>query len=107
MSSCLVVVLVVVGQNAVFGQNWANAQLVRIAEPYIGGQSLPEFDDDDKTIFSGDLDPEEKVAVEKGEARGKRVAMAEDPERFGMARQKALGRENYSRNYDKIDWSVK
>jgi len=63
---------------------------------------MPEFDDDDKTIFSGDLDPEEKAAMQKGEARGKRVAMAEDPERFGMARQKALGKKKYDANYVRI-----
>lgn len=60
---------------------------------------MPEFDEDNKTIFSGDLDSEEKVAVQKGEARGKRVAMAEDPERYGMARQKALNKQKYDEGY--------
>lgn len=44
---------------------------------------MPEFDDDNKTIFTSDLDPEEKVAVASGEARGKRVAMAERSEHYG------------------------
>lgn len=67
---------------------------------------MPEFDDDDKTIFTSGLDPDEKAAVKSGEKRGEREAMKEDPERFGMARQRALGRKRYSKNYDKIDWSI-
>jgi len=62
---------------------------------------MPEFDDDNKTIFSGDLDSEERAAMQSGEDRGKRVAIAEDPERFGMARQRALGRKQYAENYVK------
>lgn len=68
---------------------------------------MKEFDDDNKTIFSGDLDPEERAAVRSGEERGKRVAMAEDPERFGLARQRALTKKKFDENYDKIDWSIK
>ena len=60
---------------------------------------MPEFDDDDKTIFSGDLDSEERAAVKSGEKRGEREAMKEDPERFGMARQGALGRKKYAEGY--------
>ena len=58
-----------------------------------------DFEDDNKTIFTSDLDPEEKAAVKSGEERGKRVAMAEDPERFGMARQKALNKTKYDVGY--------
>ena len=64
-------------------------------------------DDDNKTIFTSDLDPDEKAAVKSGEERGKRVAMAENPERFGMARQRALNKEKFDRNYARIDWSIK
>jgi len=60
------------------------------------------FEDDNKTIFSGDLDSEEREAVHKGEARGKREAMKADPERFGLARQRALGMKKYARNYVRI-----
>lgn len=60
---------------------------------------MPEFDDDNKTIFSGDLDPEEKAAVKSGEKRGEREAMREDPERFGMARQRALNKKKYDEGY--------
>lgn len=63
--------------------------------------------DAEKTIFSGDLDSGERAAVQSGEARGKRAAMAEDPERFGMARQRALNKGKFDVNYDKIDWSKK
>lgn len=60
------------------------------------------FEDDNKTIFSGDLDSEEREAVHRGEARGKREAMRSDPERFGMAKQKALGMRKYEREYVRI-----
>jgi len=60
-----------------------------------------DWEDDNKTIFSTDLDAEEKAAVKSGEKRGERVAMAEDPERFGLARQRALGRKKYEVNYVK------
>jgi len=62
-----------------------------------------DFDEsDDKTIFSTDLSPEEREAVRLGEERGKRVAMAEDTERFGMARQKAIGKKQYDVSYVRI-----
>lgn len=60
---------------------------------------MDELADDDKTIFSGDLDSEERAALKSGEKRGERVAMAEDPERFGLARQRALGMRKYGINY--------
>jgi hypothetical protein len=67
---------------------------------------MTELGDDNKTIFtSTELDSEEKAAVRSGEERGKRIAMAEDPERFGMARQRAINRDKYVENYSKIDWS--
>jgi hypothetical protein len=57
-------------------------------------------DEADRTIFdSSELSSEERAAVRKGEERGKKAAMAEDPERFGMARQKALGRKAYDEGY--------
>lgn len=63
---------------------------------------MDELGDDNKTIFSGDLDSEERAALKSGEKRGERIAMAEDPERFGMARQKALGRKKYEESYVRI-----
>lgn len=60
---------------------------------------MDELADDNKTIFSGDLDSEERAAVKSGEKRGERVAMTEDPERFGLARQRALGRTKYEVGY--------
>ena len=68
---------------------------------------MPELGDDNSTIFSGDLSSEERSAVKSGEERGKRVAMLEDPERFGMARQRALNKVTFDANYAKIDWSRK
>ena len=68
---------------------------------------MEDFTSDNKTIFSGDLDSAERNAVKSGEERGKRIAMIEEPERFGMARQKALNMDKYGENYDKIDWSKK
>jgi len=62
---------------------------------------MDELSEDNKTIFSGDLDSEERAAVKSGEKRGEKVAMQEDPERFGLARQRALGRTKYEVNYVK------
>lgn len=57
----------------------------------------------DKTIFdTTDLDSEERAAVRSGEERGKRVAMREDPERYGMARQKALNRKAYEETWERV-----
>ena len=60
-----------------------------------------EFDDDDKTIFTsiGSLDSDERDAVRSGQKRGERAAMAENPERFGMARQKAKNKGRYDAGY--------
>jgi hypothetical protein len=56
----------------------------------------------EKTVFTSDLDKDEHAAVKSGEERGKRVAMADNPERYGMARQKAKGLKAYEKNYVKI-----
>jgi len=56
---------------------------------------MPEFDDDNKTIFTSDLDSEEKVAVAKGEARGKREYMKDNP-KCGLA---GRGHRRFSNNY--------
>ena len=61
-----------------------------------------DWEDDNKTIFSGDLDSEERAAVKSGEKRGERVAMEEDPKRFGLARQRALSRKKHEKNYVRI-----
>ena len=60
---------------------------------------MSDWEDADKTIFSGDLDSEERSAVKSGEKRGEKIAMQEDPKRFGLARQGALGRKKYAVNY--------
>ena len=63
-------------------------------------------DEAETTIFSSrdTMDTAEREAVKSGEERGKRMVMAEDPERFGMARQRALGKQKYDENYEKIIW---
>lgn len=68
---------------------------------------MAELGDDNSTIFSGDLDPSERAAVKSGEKRGERVAMQENPERFGLAGERARNRKAYAKNYAKIDWSIK
>ena len=60
---------------------------------------MSDWEDAEKTIFSGDLDSEERAALKSGEKRGEKIAMKEDPKRFGLARQRALGRNNYAVNY--------
>lgn len=60
-----------------------------------------DFEEDNKTIFSGDLDHEEKAAVKSGEKRGEREAERENPERFGLAGQRAKGRRKYDEGYRK------
>ena len=65
---------------------------------------MAELGDDDKTIFSTDLDSEERAAVKSGEKRGEREAMAADPERFGMARARARNRAKYAVGFDRIKW---
>lgn len=57
---------------------------------------MPEFDDDDKTIFSGDLNPAERVAVQSGEDRGKREYMKDHP-KCGLVAVSDRYRENYER----------
>lgn len=71
--------------------------------------NTPELGDDTTTIFSSpqSMDSAEREAVKKGEDRGKRIAVAEDPERFGLARQRALTKKQFDENYAKIDWSIK
>ncbi len=61
---------------------------------------MSELTDDNKTIFSGDLDTAEKAAVQKGEARGKREYMKEHP-KCGLTAATPAYRENYAR----IDWA--
>jgi len=57
--------------------------------------------DDGKTIFSTDLNSEERAAVKSGEKRGEREAMKENPKRFARA-----GRDGRSiRQYE--EWYVK
>ncbi len=68
---------------------------------------MADFSGEEKTIFTSDLDKDEKAAVKSGEERGKQAAMAEDPERFGMARQRGLNKKKFDKNYAKIDWSKK
>ena len=63
---------------------------------------MPEFDDDNKTIFSSDLDSTEKAAVATGEARGKKEYMKDNP-KCGLVGVSDQFRENY----DNIDWSKK
>lgn len=60
---------------------------------------MDELGDDDKTIFSGDLDSEERAAVQSGEKRGECEAMKEDPKRFGLARQRGLNQRKYEKGY--------
>lgn len=60
---------------------------------------MSELADDNKTIFSGDLDSEERAAVKSGEKRGERIAVQENPKRYGFARQKALGMREYGKKY--------
>jgi len=57
--------------------------------------------DDTKTIFSSpqSLESNERDAVEKGEARGKREYMKDNP-KCGLKRNSRL----FQRNYDLIDW---
>ena len=57
---------------------------------------MPEFDDDNKTIFSTGLDSEERAAVKSGEKRGEHEAMKENPERFATARRNATDREAFN-----------
>ena len=61
---------------------------------------MEEFE---KTIFdTSDLSHEERAAVKSGEERGKRVAMQEDPERFGLARQRAINRKKYEETWERV-----
>ena len=55
--------------------------------------------EDNATIFSTGLSCEQKNAIKSGEKRGEREAMKENPKRFSLARQKALGRKKYEENY--------
>jgi len=57
---------------------------------------MPEFDDDNKTIFSTDLDSDEREAVRSGEKRGKRIYEKEHP-RCGLMVSTPQYRKNYKR----------
>ncbi len=59
---------------------------------------MPEFDDDNKTIFTSDLNPAEKAAVKSGEARGKREYMKEHP-KCGLVAASDRYRKNYVRAF--------
>ena len=59
-------------------------------------------EDDNKTIFSGDLDSDERAGRDSGYERGKRIAVKEQPKRFGLARQRAVGKKNYDKGYVRI-----
>ncbi len=67
-----------------------------------GTKTRPLLGDDDKTIFSSpqSLDSDERDAVKKGEARGKREYMKEHP-KCGLVG----ATPRYRKNYDLIDWS--
>lgn len=60
---------------------------------------MDELADDNSTIFSGDLNSEERAAVKSGEKRGEHVAMKEDPKRFSLAGQKGKNIRKYEINY--------
>lgn len=60
---------------------------------------MDELGDDNKTIFSGDLDSDERAAVKSGEKRGEREAMKDKPKRFGLARQRGKNLRKYGKNY--------
>ena len=64
---------------------------------------VPELGDDDTTIFSSpqSMDSDERDAVQKGEARGKRGYEVDHPKCRLKANTKA-----YDEGYDLIDWSV-
>lgn len=63
------------------------------------------MDNDESTIFTSpqQMSSEERSAVKKGEARGKRMAMAERPEHYGNIG--SISAKKYRDGYDKIDWS--
>lgn len=62
---------------------------------------MDELADDNTTIFSTGMSSEEKAAVKSGEERGEREAMAENPKRFGLARQRGRNIRKYGINYVK------
>ena len=59
---------------------------------------MPEFDDDNKTIFTSDLAPEEKAAVKSGEERGKREYMKDNP-KCGLSAVSDAYRNNYAKAF--------
>jgi hypothetical protein len=63
------------------------------------------MDNDESTIFTSpqQMSSEERSAVKKGEARGKRMAMAERPEHY--CNIGSVSPMAYSEGYDKIDWT--
>ena len=60
---------------------------------------MADLGDDNKTIFTSDLDPAEKAAVASGEARGKREYMKDHP-KCGLG-GKTLVSKNWDKNYVK------
>lgn len=69
-----------------------------------GSKTRPLLGDDTTTIFSSpqSMGSDEREAVKKGEARGKREYMKEHP-KCGLV----AATPQYRKNYDKIDWSIK
>jgi len=60
---------------------------------------MDELSGTETTIFSTGMSSEEKDAVKSGEKRGEQVAMAEDPKRFGLARQRGRNIRKYEVGY--------
>lgn len=56
-------------------------------------------DDDNKTIFTSDLDDDEKAAVKSGENRGKRVAMVERREHYSLCGERARTSKKFEKNW--------
>jgi len=71
-------------------------------DDYINNSGLSLDEEDNKTIFSTDLDSEEREAVRTGEKRGKKESKLENPKRYGLARQRALGMRKYEIEYERI-----
>ncbi len=73
-----------------------------------GSVQTPLLSDDTTTIHSSpqSMSSVERAAVKKGEARGKREAMAADPKRFSLARQRGKNKKRFDDRYELIDWSV-
>lgn len=62
---------------------------------------MNELSGNETTIFTAgsDMTSEERSAVKSGEKRGEREAVAEDPKRFGLARQRGKNIRKYEVGY--------